>query len=147
MAHFILQKIPRKFIKLGRNEIAIRVIGSGEIKPIKITSSNSEIQLQSNWRYKVSAEVYKQLKDYVYPYLSFYLYNTSNLDIDDRPPITSYNFNEPSSLFNGMINPLIPYTMKGVLWYQGENNAFRHEEYQELFSSFFSKLYLFYLFL
>ena len=51
------QKIPRKFIKLGRNEIAIRVIGSGEIKPIKITSSNSEIQLQSNWRYKVSAEV------------------------------------------------------------------------------------------
>ena len=33
-----------------------------------------------------------------------------------------------------MISPLIPYTMKGVVWYQGENNAFRHEEYGELFS-------------
>ena len=132
------QKIPRQNIKLGRNEIAIRIIGSGEMKPIKITSSDSEIQLKSEWRYKVSAEIYKQLKDYVYPYLSFYLYNTYNLDIEDRPPITSYNFNEPSTLFNGMINPLIPYTMKGVLWYQGENNAFRHEEYQELFSSLIS---------
>ena len=30
---------------------------------------------------------------------------------------------EPSALFNGMINPLIPYAIKGALWYQGESNA------------------------
>ena len=33
-----------------------------------------------------------------------------------------------------MISPLIPYTLKGVIWYQGENNAFRHKEYADLFS-------------
>ena len=29
----------------------------------------------------------------------------------------------PSVLFNGMINPLAPYALRGVLWYQGESNA------------------------
>jgi sialate O-acetylesterase len=31
--------------------------------------------------------------------------------------------NSPANLFNGMIAPLIPYRIKGVLWYQGEQNA------------------------
>jgi sialate O-acetylesterase len=30
---------------------------------------------------------------------------------------------EPSALWNGMIVPVAPYTVRGVLWYQGENNA------------------------
>ncbi len=33
-----------------------------------------------------------------------------------------WNDNQPSSLFNGMIAPLIPYTIRGVAWYQGEEN-------------------------
>jgi sialate O-acetylesterase len=39
----------------------------------------------------------------------------------------------PTVLFNAMINPLIPYTIKGALWYQGESNASRPEEYKKLF--------------
>jgi len=39
----------------------------------------------------------------------------------------------PTVLFNAMINPLIPYTIKGALWYQGESNASRPEEYEKLF--------------
>lgn len=35
----------------------------------------------------------------------------------------------PSLLYNGMINPLIPYGIKGVIWYQGENNTPRAKEY------------------
>jgi sialate O-acetylesterase len=31
--------------------------------------------------------------------------------------------NIPTMLYNGMIAPLIPYAMRGVIWYQGENNA------------------------
>ena len=31
----------------------------------------------------------------------------------------------PSILFNGMINPLIPYAIRGALWYQGESNGDR----------------------
>jgi len=29
----------------------------------------------------------------------------------------------PASLFNGMIAPLVPYTLRGAIWYQGESNA------------------------
>jgi sialate O-acetylesterase len=39
----------------------------------------------------------------------------------------------PTVLFNAMINPLIPYTIKGVLWYQGEANASQPEKYKTLF--------------
>ncbi|MSU66355.1 MAG: sialate O-acetylesterase [Opitutus sp.] len=40
----------------------------------------------------------------------------------------------PSGLFNGMINPLLPYAVRGVLWYQGESNAERASEYHALFA-------------
>ena len=39
----------------------------------------------------------------------------------------------PSVLYNGMINPLLPYAMRGVIWYQGEANGGRAKEYQTLF--------------
>ena len=41
----------------------------------------------------------------------------------------------PSSLFNAMINPLIPFAIKGVIWYQGEDNASpaAAKEYAQLF--------------
>ncbi len=39
----------------------------------------------------------------------------------------------PTVLFNAMINPLIPYTIKGALWYQGESNASLPDEYKKLF--------------
>jgi sialate O-acetylesterase len=39
----------------------------------------------------------------------------------------------PSLLFNGMINPLIPYAIKGALWYQGETNAGRAAQYKKAF--------------
>ena len=39
----------------------------------------------------------------------------------------------PSVLFNGMIAPLMPYGIKGVIWYQGESNTGNGLEYQTLF--------------
>ncbi|MBV9868500.1 MAG: hypothetical protein JO316_24355 [Abitibacteriaceae bacterium] len=39
----------------------------------------------------------------------------------------------PASLYNGMIAPLIPYGIKGVIWYQGESNAGNAKLYQKLF--------------
>jgi sialate O-acetylesterase len=41
----------------------------------------------------------------------------------------------PTSLYNAMINPLIPFTFKGVIWYQGENNVSKPTIYKNLFSS------------
>jgi sialate O-acetylesterase len=39
----------------------------------------------------------------------------------------------PTVVFNAMINPLIPYTIKGVLWYQGEGNMSKPDQYKLLF--------------
>ncbi|MRI01493.1 sialate O-acetylesterase [Kriegella sp. EG-1] len=39
----------------------------------------------------------------------------------------------PTALFNAMINPLIPYTIKGALWYQGESNRSEPDKYKKLF--------------
>ena len=41
----------------------------------------------------------------------------------------------PSSLYNGMIAPLLPFKIKGAIWYQGESNASRAAEYRTLFTS------------
>ena len=41
--------------------------------------------------------------------------------------------NSPSGLYNAMIAPLVPYAIKGAIWYQGESNAGRAYEYRTLF--------------
>lgn len=41
---------------------------------------------------------------------------------------------KPSELYNGMIAPLTPYAIKGSIWYQGESNAGRAEQYRSLFA-------------
>ncbi|MDB6034615.1 MAG: hypothetical protein JWM16_4953, partial [Verrucomicrobiales bacterium] len=38
----------------------------------------------------------------------------------------------PTELYNGMIAPLIPYSIKGAIWYQGESNADRAYQYRTL---------------
>ena len=38
----------------------------------------------------------------------------------------------PAALFNGMLSSVIPYGIRGAIWYQGESNAERHEQYAEL---------------
>jgi sialate O-acetylesterase len=41
---------------------------------------------------------------------------------------------KPSELYYGMIAPLIPYAIKGAIWYQGESNAGRAHQYRTLFA-------------
>lgn len=73
------------------------------------------------------------------------------LEIDGRKlPLTGWrsfavmNPNQPprpnllptrnfSTLYNGMIAPVVPYAIKGALWYQGESNVSRAEQYQRSF--------------
>lgn len=50
-----------------------------------------------------------------------------------RPPTGPDSPWRPASLFNGMIAPLIPYAIKGAIWYQGESNAGRAYQYRKLF--------------
>ncbi len=41
--------------------------------------------------------------------------------------------NDPTTLFNGMVAPIIPYGIKGTIWYQGESNAGQSKQYRTLF--------------
>ena len=48
-------------------------------------------------------------------------------------PMGSTNPNIPTGLYNAMIAPLVPYAIKGAIWYQGESNAGAAAQYQKLF--------------
>ncbi|WP_309384379.1 sialate O-acetylesterase [Cerasicoccus frondis] len=39
----------------------------------------------------------------------------------------------PTRIYNGMLSPIIPYAIRGIVWYQGESNAYQPEPYGELF--------------
>jgi len=43
-------------------------------------------------------------------------------------------YKSPVVLYNSMIAPLIPYAIKGALWYQGESNVSTAKSYRELFT-------------
>lgn len=127
-------EIPRAYLKTGKNEIALRVIGTGELKGVQLTSpEGKDKDLNGEWYYRVWAEIYGQLDDHVFPYLSFYLYDRSDIDFSQRPLPVSYDQLAYASIFNAMLYPLIPYGIKGALWYQGESNAFEGEAYSVLF--------------
>ena len=132
-------KIPKNLLKTGQNSIIIKVINQyNEGKVDEITLNNSlgaNESLNGTWNYKVIAEVYNQFneKEQTWPYYSFYLYEDPSINFSKRPQVKSYTQNSKSALFNGMIHPIIPYNIKGSIWYQGENNVSRFKEYETLF--------------
>lgn len=112
-------KIPGEQVKGGKAVIAVRVQdtgGTGGIngssESVSLRCSSLEvIPLAGDWKYQVS------------------------LDIKDVPqmPVNMANEpNVPSFLSNAMLNPLIPYSVKGAIWYQGESNAGQAYLYREL---------------
>ena len=50
-----------------------------------------------------------------------------------KAPRRPRQFKDASSLYNGMIAPLIPFAIKGAIWYQGESNAGQPQIYRTLF--------------
>lgn len=120
--------IPKSLLVKGKNIIAIRAIdtgGPGSVSGQMTISNNSgaDISIAGNWKSQVVAEIYNG---------KFYVYDLQT-DISKRPDIAQLNSNSPTVLFNAMINPLIPYTIKGVIWYQGESNVGRADQYKRLF--------------
>ena len=57
----------------------------------------------------------------------------SNKPFPAKPTPPHNPFGGAGGLYNGMINPLIPYAIKGVIWYQGESNGGRAKQYRTLF--------------
>lgn len=129
-------KIPSKLIRKGENVIAVRVIDLqmgggilGEKKQLKIypigEANTKPKTLSGAWKYLPVA----QLKGD-----KFYLFGTEENDFyTTRPEFKGVDAYTPTALYNAMIAPIIPYGIRGAIWYQGEANVGRHEQYQKLF--------------
>jgi len=54
-------------------------------------------------------------------------------DSKKKRQMNPVNQNSPTTLFNGKIEPIKNYTIRGAIWYQGESNAGRADQYRVLF--------------
>jgi len=104
---------------------AIDTGGPGTVNgKMKLTHGQKSISIAGEWKLLNSAEFYQG---------KIYIYDLQKIETLKRPNILEINSHTPTVLFNAMINPLIPYSVKGVIWYQGESNVGRAEQYQRLF--------------
>jgi len=106
--------VPGRLAKAGDNVIAIRVVSQkqknytlapGSRLGLRVSDPKS---VSDEWLAKVETE-YPALPDGALAELP-------------APP-TAKNEQTPSAIFNGMINPITSYGIKGALWYQGESSA------------------------
>lgn len=115
-------RVPGQLVKAGRNVIAIRVLDTmggggifGQPSQMHVAPADhapSAVSLAGEWKYK----------------------DTAPLGSVVGSPASTVNNNPNVStvLFNGMIAPLLPFAIKGAIWYQGESNAGRGKQYRAL---------------
>ncbi|OMP31649.1 sialate O-acetylesterase [Mangrovimonas sp. DI 80] len=103
--------VDKGVLKEGTNVVAVKVtdyVGGGGIygdpADLKVTVGDTDIALAGGWKFNV---------------------------IDVRYEFSPNNY--PSLLYNAMLNPLMPYSFQGVIWYQGEANVHRAEQYKTSF--------------
>lgn len=105
--------IPAGILKEGKNVIAVKVEDTGggggihgEPEQVKLNVNGGVIALAGQWSYHIESL-------------------SANAGVGPN----SY----PTLLYNAMVKPLIPFTIKGALWYQGEANAGRAYQYRTAF--------------
>jgi sialate O-acetylesterase len=123
--------IPKGLLKKGKNTIAIRVFdgaSNGGIyggQDIGIEKDGQLLKdLSGDWKYLPTAILSGKKISFFSADQSFKAMPKASLEI---------NSHLPTGLFNAMIHPLVPYSIKGAIWYQGENNVPRAEQYKTLF--------------
>jgi sialate O-acetylesterase len=105
-------------LKAGKNIITVKVTnnsGKGGFvpdKPYCLFAGNDTIDLKGYWQYKVG-EVFLPRSG-----------GFGGGGINAQ--------NQPAALYNAMVAPVINYTIKGILWYQGESNSGKAAEYAKL---------------
>jgi sialate O-acetylesterase len=118
-------KVPGELVRAGRNVIAVRIVsatqhagmwqwGNAMGLPVAVRGS-----VDDQWLLKTES---------LFPPLPEEALQT-------RPKVNNLPFrNVSSALYNGMIAPLVPFRIKGAIWYQGESNVPRAREYRDLLS-------------
>ena len=103
--------ISKEFLKVGENTIAIKITDTGgggglwdNSEDIKLVTSDRTLPLKGKWKFGI------------------------------EKIFSAINQNEfPSLIYNSMIYPFIKTRISGVVWYQGESNVERAEEYEKTF--------------
>jgi len=115
-------RVSARLLKPGLNTIAVRVLDGGvgggiygkpeSLKIEPADGSGSPVSLAGEWSYKASVAL---------------------SEIKTQPPRSGGNdFSVPEIRYNGMIAPLLPYAIKGAIWYQGETNVGRATQYERV---------------
>jgi sialate O-acetylesterase len=115
--------IPPGILRPGRNTIAIRVLNNSGPGGFRGASADlrleppsqgpsASIPLTGEWRFRSGCAL---------------------KECSERPRNPSDDYIGVTVLYNAMIAPLQPHPIKGVIWYQGENNKDRAGQYRELF--------------
>ncbi|OGX83712.1 9-O-acetylesterase [Hymenobacter coccineus] len=113
---------PRKYdfgpgvLKAGKNVVTVRLISNGgrggftKEKTYQLAAGGQTLDLRGPWQYKLGATT------------------------PPTPGTTTFQY-QPGGLYNGLVAPALPYALKGVLWYQGESNVGRPDDYLALTTS------------
>jgi sialate O-acetylesterase len=113
--------VPSNPVKKGKAVITVRVTDTGgdggfygneSEMFISLPDGREKISLTGDWKYKVALTM---------------------KDTPSSPRIFKDDPANPTGLFNAMVNPFVPYAIRGVIWYQGENNERRGYQYRDLF--------------
>jgi len=126
--------IPASLVKAGANLISVRVLdtqggggiyGTPEKMKLSVKSdAKTFIPLTGEWKYQPVAELTGG---------KFYIYDISKNSIQAQNRPVNIGPGTPTVLFNGMVNPVLSYKIKGAIWYQGEANVGRAGQYSKIF--------------
>lgn len=111
-------KIPKNLVKKGKAVIAVRLVDTGG--PGGFSGLDNAFYLEYKGKRLSIAGDWKCM---------------ASVTVKDIPPVPTSmlsNPNRASVLYNAMLKPLIPYSIKGAVWYQGESNSDKAYQYREL---------------
>lgn len=118
-------RIWNKAVAPGEHTLALRVFypaGNGGIRgrPESMAGDPMNLLFAGDWLAKAEFEL---------PALS----QEAAASLPAAPAAAPQEYLVATNLFNGMINPIIPYAIRGAIWYQGEANAGQAMQYQAAF--------------
>jgi sialate O-acetylesterase len=126
--------VPSSLIDSTLVQIAVRVIdyggggglyGDQKLMSIHPKDGEKPISLAGDWKYNPVAEYFGN---------TFFVFGAAGNQYETRPRVQiDLSAYTPTALYNGMISPLIPFSIRGVIWYQGEADAGNPKQYKKLF--------------
>jgi sialate O-acetylesterase len=101
------------------------MFGEEKVLGVHPDTSGERVPLAGTWRYLPVAE---------YRGDNFFVFGSKESRYFSHPKLpVGFSAYTPTALFNGMITPLVPFALRGVVWYQGEANTNDPGLYRQLF--------------